>query len=215
MPVMRELGCGRVARGRERSRDRTVQLGPLVRQQMAVEDLAHQAVAEGDPAVFAVTYQEARVEPASQRRQRVGRRGHAAEHAVVDPAAGDGDDREDPPRPRVEPLHSDEHGVGERRRDRVRLAAMACCEELLDEERVASRARVDLIHDRPADGLPGDRLELPPDLHGGQRREVQRRDRGRRVSSARRRRHGCSAASSPVRKVIAHAIRWRRRFLDR
>ena len=44
----------------------------------------------------------------------------AGEHDVVDPAAGDRDDREDAPRPRVEPLHAHQRSVGERRRDRVR-----------------------------------------------------------------------------------------------
>ena len=136
--------------------ERAVQRRPLSGEQALVEHLPDQAVPEGQPVVR--RDQHARVQA---RPQRVARDADALEQVVRTLPAGRGEHGQHVV---VQPFDAREHRLGDRPRARR--------EQLLDEERVAARARVQLLRERRRNALAREPFELARDLLGRQRSEL-------------------------------------------
>ena len=140
----------------EPRRDHAMQLHPLRGEQPLVDDFADQAMPEREP--VALAHEHPGVQRGAQRvrvdRERVEQRERCS------PAGR----RERGQRVRVESLDPREHRLRQRLRPRL--------EQLLDEERVAARARVQLVDQRRGDRAAGERLELLCDVVPPERRQL-------------------------------------------
>ena len=155
----------------ERAGEREVQLGVLARQQVVVDDLAQQRVAEAVQAVLAGDDQVAGGGLA-QRDAQVGRVELAGvgEQRVVGPL-GDREQPQDLLGGLGQALRAEHQRVAQRRRQRG-AAVRARGDQLLGEQRVALRAAVQPV-DQPGIGrLVEDVRQLGGELGAGERREV-------------------------------------------
>jgi len=152
-----------------------VKRGALRRDQPVVDHLADEPVAQRDALVGAVAHEQAGVERLAQRGARARLRRAALEHRMRGLPTGGGDHREQLAGALRQRRDAQPHDVGDRRRHR-RVAVAPGGEQLLDEERVAARAGVQLGGERGRHRRAVDRLELAGDVVAAERLEVEPRD---------------------------------------
>ena len=169
--------CEAAAPGRSASasRDRAVQALALGRQQLAVDHLAHEGVAEADPPVVGLPHQDPRLEPGAQGARQLALRNELVQEVEADPAAGRGDEPQEPDGRLVEPPGAQQQGLGDAPRN---VPALLGREQLFEEERVPAGARVQIGDQRRRQRAPGDHLELPRRVGRRQGLELDARDHG-------------------------------------
>ena len=192
---------------------------PLAGQEVVVGGLLEQRVTERVVAVDRRRrppgHQHLAADGRPQRVEQVGSSiaGDPREEVVVDPPAGDGRDADDGLGALRQADDAREEHLAERRRQRPSGGVLAGPEQLLDEERVAVRASVDLIGEVGGRRCAQDRREeLAASRPGRGARRSSRSTRPLRSSSASHGSSGCRRCSSSARKVMTSTTRSVRRW---
>jgi len=172
-PVQRErrgdgdVPAGERGIGRQRLAVRGVDPHPLARKRVAVDGIARQCMAEEVAAIGLVDDEHVVLDGLSQRRVELGlnEASDRGEQPVGHGATPGRRDAQQPLGGRIEALDAGEEDVTQGQRQLVGVrAALHRTEDLLDQECVALRALVDLVHEPRARPRAQDGLELPRDL---------------------------------------------------